>query len=296
MVHQAAPIDPRPPATSAEIARRKAERRARKGPFANVKPGDGPLVKAKHLARWFVVRKVGKTLFRKVDELFAAQSRVGDPALFDTAGFPWVEAVEREWQLVRRELDGVLLMRDQLPTLQDLQPDQMKISPDDKWKTYVLWGFGQKSDPNCARCPETSRLLDAVPGLTGAWFSILAPGKHIPGHKGITKAMIRAHLPLKVPRERERCRMQVADEMVVWEEGKIVLFDDSSRHEVWNDTSEERVVLIFDFQRPMGVLGRAASHVLQTVLRLSPYARDARRNQLAWEERMRGLESAAGAA
>ncbi len=286
-------------ATAIELAERAARKRARrkaKGPFANAKPGEGVLKKGQRLARWIVVKKIGKPLFRSVDKFLTSQSLVGDPAVFDSGLFPWVPEFEAGWRDVRRELEGVLEMREALPTLQDLQPDQMKISWNEQWKTFVLWGFGERSDANCARCPETARLLEAIPGMTSAWFSILAAGKHIPRHSGVTKGMVRCHLGLVIPREREKCRMKVADELVVWEEGRCVLFDDSSRHEVWNDTDEERVVLLFDVERPMRWPGRVVNRIVHAVLRRSPFVRDARRNQLAWEERMRQLEAGAAAA
>ena len=248
-------------------------------------------------ARWLLLKRVGKLSFRRIDDFLASQSLVGDPVVFDPRQFSWVAKLEAEWKRVREELDSLLEHRDLLPNLQDIQPDQMKVSPDDKWKTFVLYGYGIRSERGCARCPETARLLERVPGMTSAWFSILAPGKHIPRHAGITKGMIRAHLALKVPEHAERVRMQVGDEICHWQEGRCLLFDDSRKHEVWNDTDEERVVLIFDVARPMRWPGRATSRVQQAMLRLSPFVRDARRNQLAWEDRiLDALETRRGAA
>ncbi len=243
-------------------------------------------------ARWFLIKRIGKTTTRRIDQFIARRSLVGDPAIFDNANFPWVAELEANWRQIRRELDGVLEYRDQLPLIQDIQPDQNKIAPDDRWRTLVLYGYGFRSGRNCAACPETTRLIEQIPGMTSAWFSILAPGKHVPRHAGVTKGLIRCHLGLKVPAERERCRMQVADETFAWEEGHCVLFDDSRKHEVWNDTDEERVVLILDFERPMTWSARIAGRTLRRALELSPYVRDARRNQLAWEKRMDALATA----
>jgi aspartyl/asparaginyl beta-hydroxylase (cupin superfamily) len=217
-------------------------------------------------------------------------SKVGTKAVFDGANFPWVAGLEADWKSVRRELDALLEHRELLPTLHSIQPDQTNLSTDDRWRTFMLWGFGHRSDRNCDRCPETVRALERVPGLISAWFSILAPGKHVPRHRGITCGVIRCHLGLKVPaRERGRCEMQVEDVTFRWEEGRIVLFNDRCKHEVWNDTGEERVVLIFDIERPMSWAGRAANRTLLRLLRLSPFVRDARRNQKAWEERVEGI-------
>ena len=38
--------------------------------------------------------------------------------------------------------------------------------------------------------------------------------------------------------------------MRTWEEGKLLIFDDTIEHEARNDSNEDRVVLIFDTWRP----------------------------------------------
>jgi beta-hydroxylase len=172
-----------------------------------------------------------------------------------------------------------------LPAFHQISPDQYRISQGDRWKVFILYGFGEKFPNNCARCPETTRLLERVPELQTAWFSILSPRYHIPKHRGVTKGILRVHLGLKVPVERRNCRMQVDDQMVVWEEGRGVVFDDFYHHEVWNDTDEERVVLLFDFNRPMRLPGRLVNRFLLWGVKQSAYVRDARNNMLNWEQR-----------
>lgn len=241
-------------------------------------------------ARWFLLKRIGKGIIDRLDAFMATQSLVGNPPVFESERFPWVGPLEAEWKAVRRELDGLLEYRELLPTLQSIQPDQGNVSDDDRWRTFVLLGFGHRSERNCRRCPETARLLDGVPGLTSAWFSILAPGKHIPRHRGITRGIIRCHLGLIVPpRAKGRCEMQVEDVTCRWEEGRVVLFDDRCKHEVWNDTDAERVVLIFDVERPMTWAGRAANRTVLRLLRMSPFVREARRNEQAWERAVEGV-------
>lgn len=45
------------------------------------------------------------------------------------------------------------------------------------------------------------RLRERLAGLTSAWFSILAPGHHIPSHAGVSKGVVRCHVGLVVPRD-----------------------------------------------------------------------------------------------
>ncbi|GIW41184.1 MAG: hypothetical protein KatS3mg076_1761 [Candidatus Binatia bacterium] len=89
-----------------------------------------------------VVKDLGKRLFRRIDAFFAAQSLIPTDPVLDRALFPWAEELESHWLAIRDELDRLLVHRDRFLAFQELSPDQKRISPDDKWKTFVLWGFG----------------------------------------------------------------------------------------------------------------------------------------------------------
>ncbi len=236
-----------------------------------------------------ITKRLGKRLLWRLDAYLGRQSTVPDTPVLDGALFPWGEAFETDWRAIRAELDAMLEFRDRLPRFQDISPDQTNISPDDNWRALVLFGFGVPSERVCRRCPETTRLLESVPGLQTAFFSILAPGKHVPRHRGITKGLVRCHLGLKIPEQRENCRMEVGGVNCVWEEGRTLFFDDTCHHEVWNETNEERAVLLFDFERPMTRRGRVVTRTLLSLLRTSAYFKDAQRNQLQWEERSADL-------
>ena len=101
-----------------------------------------------------------------------------------TETFDWIRELESHWTTIRSELDEVLSYRDELPNFQDISVDQASITDDDGWKTYFFSGYGFKSEANRARCPKTTELLDQVPGLTTAFFSILSPHKRIGAHRG----------------------------------------------------------------------------------------------------------------
>jgi beta-hydroxylase len=128
----------------------------------------------------------------------------------------------------------------------------------------------------------TSSLLERVPGIQTAFFSILAPGKIVPPHHGITKALIRAHLGLIVPPAPAECFMDVGDVRCSWQDGQVLLFDDTYSHGVSNLGDQMRVVLLFDFLRPMKWPGRLLRWALFSVMRHTPYVQDALRNEARW--------------
>jgi len=76
---------------------------------------------------------------------------------------------------------------------------------------------------------------------------MLKAGAHIGAHTGMYNTRLLCHLPLIVP---PGCRFRVGNEVREWEVGKLMIFDDTIEHEAWNDSAEDRVVLIFDIWRP----------------------------------------------
>jgi beta-hydroxylase len=125
-----------------------------------------------------------------------------------------------------------------------------------------------------------------------AFFSILAPGTHVPAHRGPYKGLLRCHLGLKVPQP-ELCRLRVHDQILHWQEGQCMVFDDTYEHEVWNDSHEDRVVLFLDIMRPMAPLWSASNQLLIGAVSLSPLVQEglARFRELEEREYGRTLET-----
>ena len=148
--------------------------------------------------------EAGAWILQRLEGWLVRYSEVETTPFLSVESFPWVKLLEDGFDLIRGELDGVLRYRDDLPNFQDISTDQASITDDDRWKTYFLFGFGFKSDANCARCPETTRLLEQVPGMTTAFFSILSGHKHIGEHRGPWRGVVRYHLGLKIPERHRR--------------------------------------------------------------------------------------------
>lgn len=162
--------------------------------------------------------------------------------------FPESAFLEEHWEEIRDEMQAVLASGDRIPSFQEVDKGQRLITKDDQWKTFVLLGYGNPVHANVARCPKTWALLQQCPRVSSAMFSILAPGKRIKPHVGPTNAVLRYHLGLQIPKEGE-CYIIVDGERYDWKEGEGVMFDDTYRHSVWNNTKERRVVLFLDVAR-----------------------------------------------
>ncbi len=245
---------------------------------------------SKALAGQSKIVKFGKKLRRPLNRAVLKYSLVDTTPVLDPASFPWTKDLEANWEVIRAELEAVLAYQSAIPPLGELSPDHKRLTSNDRWRSFFLWGYGYKVDANCRRCPETTRIVSQIPGLKSALFSIHAPGIHIPRHKGATTSMLTCHLGLKVPQQKERCRIKVADQFLTWDEGKTVVFDDTQPHEIWNDTDEPRVILLIQFGRPLRLPGRVLAGAFLGAIRLSPFVREGRRNLAEWERRYRALE------
>jgi len=231
------------------------------------------------------VKRYGKRLMRRVAEYQARQGLVPDAPFLDPALFPFLKEFEDRWQEMRDEAAEIVKLREHIPGFQDISPDQYRIATASNWKTFVLYGFGLRLEKNCKHAPVTAEILSRVPKIQTAWFSILAPGYHIPAHTGVTKGILRAHLGLIIPSEREKCRIRVGDEIKAWQEGKVFVLDDTYEHEVWNDTDQERVILLFDFDRPMRLGGRLANWLLLKLMKLTAFYQEPKKNLANYEDR-----------
>jgi aspartyl/asparaginyl beta-hydroxylase (cupin superfamily) len=232
-------------------------------------------------AQHSLVVRAGKRLRHVFDGLIRASSLVSTAPVLDVRAFPWTRELRGHWQAIRDEAVRVALPEGAAPSVAAISPDPCTIAAVDQWRSFILCGYGYDIHANLARCPATSRAVRDIPGLTSAMFSILAPGTHIPAHRGVTKGLITCHLGLVVPRDGD-VRMRVDNRMLRWAEGETLVFDDTYEHEVWNDTGSTRVVLLLQFKRPLRQPGRWLADLLLDLVRRSAFVQEARRNLLAW--------------
>ena len=177
---------------------------------------------------------------------------------FDPAQFDWVAELEAATPRIRAELLGLLGSHaDQFRAYVQhntvaREANQALLGSKD-WSVLSLCENGWLASDLVQRCPSTweTTLKAPVPRISG-WgptilFSLLKAGAHIAPHNGMFNTRLICHLPLIVPKG---CRFRVGNEVREWEEGKLLIFDDTIEHEAWNDSGEDRVVLIFDIWRP----------------------------------------------
>jgi len=230
-------------------------------------------------------RRFFERLVRRAKRLNSTHAVHGNVPVFDNATFPWAAEIEREWRLIRAELDRVLARQEDLPAFHEVVSEFKTITRDRHWKTFFLLGYGSRSERNIELCPETWRIVQKIPGLKTAMFSILEPGKHLPAHKGPYNGVLRLHLGLRIPEPCRKAGIRVHDRVCHWEEGKVLIFDDYFEHEAWNGTDGTRVVLFVDFVKPLRFPANVTNWLLLNLAPFTPFVREAQENQKKWEAR-----------
>ena len=190
---------------------------------------------------------------------------------YEREQFPWVSAVEEATDDIRAELEGLLAdSRESFSPYLNHSPDEplnqwRELNQSRRWSALFLYKDGERQEANAARCPKTLAALGQAPIVRIAhrgpthFFSLLEPKTRIPPHTGTTNTRLTVHLPLIVP---PNCGFRVGTQTREWHPGKLLIFDDTIEHEAWNDSDEERVILIFDIWNP---LMTAAERDLMTV-------------------------------
>lgn len=183
-----------------------------------------------------------------------------NPAYHDPCLHPWASRLQSCFAAIR---DDALRVWQQDQRFQDFLELSEKGRMEDylggdgvapAWEAFFFYRHGERFDANHARCPKTSealesielcRIADQAPEIC---FSVLKPGSHILPHHGVSNVRLVMHLPLVVPPD---CALNVIGfGEHHWQEGRLMMFDDTFQHEAWNRSKETRIVLLMDCWNP----------------------------------------------
>lgn len=176
---------------------------------------------------------------------------------YEADEFAFCEMLRTNWPMVRREFDEV--------ASQYLQPWVHYHLYDFGWDGFPMFVFGRKLQKTCNLCPDTTRMLEAIPGLISGGFSVLRAGARIKPHEGYSNTVLCCHLGIRIPEA--GCGIRVGESTRNWQEGGCLLFDDTITHEAWNESPQDRAVLLINFLRSGTEFDREMPAELITALR-----------------------------
>jgi aspartate beta-hydroxylase len=181
--------------------------------------------------------------------------RIDTPAVLDPdIYFPNAERFTDRWQDVRRDALTIRGNLDKVPRFHEIMGSQADISTVDgrDWRMFILKAYGVEIEQNVKRCPTIGSLLKDSPEVVSCVLSFLAPGKHIPKHRGPFRGILRFHLMLTMPRDADGAPasiLEIDGEQHRLADGECLLWDDTYPHEVWNRSDEIRIALLLDVWR-----------------------------------------------
>uniref|UniRef100_A0AAR2IV60 Un-named hu7910 n=1 Tax=Pygocentrus nattereri TaxID=42514 RepID=A0AAR2IV60_PYGNA len=172
-----------------------------------------------------------------------------------------VRMLERNWMTIRDEALAVLDTSSGL-----FLPEDENLRETGNWGQFTLWQQGRKVGTSCQSVPKTCAFLERYPEATSCKrgqikFSVMQPGTHVWPHTGPTNCRLRMHLGLVIPHT--GCRIRCTNQTREWEEGKVLIFDDSFEHEVWQEADSYRLIFIVDVWHPE--LSQSQRHALSPI-------------------------------
>jgi beta-hydroxylase len=201
----------------------------------------------------------------------------GQPNPRDARALDWNLALESQHAAIRSEWDAFVERGGGLPLIEDLIAEHQ--GNQGEWRAGLLVSRGRPTTLLGEQFPTTMRLMQQVPGLWSALWSVLAPGARLHEHAGPNAGVLRYHLGVVCP---PGAALRVESTTVPYEEARGILFDDTAPHEAWNDADQPRVTLFLEVVRPMRGPRRLANAVVQRTIALDPRYREAPRRADDW--------------
>lgn len=167
-----------------------------------------------------------------------------EPYFFEPEHYPFSQTIMSQTDVIYQELKEYLKKK-QL----DSYFNSSMVSKENTWKSISIKTWNVNIYENYRHFPKTLKVIESIPGLVSASYTLLEPGGHIIPHCGDTNGIFRCHLGLEIPGQIPECGFRVGDVWKSWNEGKILIFTDAHHHEAVNFTDKQRIIFLFDIIR-----------------------------------------------
>jgi beta-hydroxylase len=182
----------------------------------------------------------------------------GRGAIMDLKAYPELRPIRENWKTIRNE---ALALHCQRVFEQTARPDSaayydvgFRTFHKYGWSKFYLHWYGASHVSARRLCPETTRLLNRIPGVQGAMFSVLPAGAMLTPHADPVACSLRYHLGLATS-DSSDCYIDIDGHRHEWREGQDLLFDETFIHHARNDSREDRLILMCDVRRPTWLFG-----------------------------------------
>lgn len=204
--------------------------------------------------------------------LYAFSERRALRPIMDLNDFSELDEIKKNWQVIREEA----------LSLRKLQHFDTTNKPGSSayydigfrtffkygWSKFYLKWYGYTHESAKQLCPNTVKVLEKIPSVNGAMFSLLPAGSQLTRHLDPLACSMRYHLGLATPNS-DQCFINIDDQSYSWRDGDALLFDETYIHYAKNDADQDRLILMCDVERPMNFIGRWINFLYKGLARLT---------------------------
>jgi len=190
-------------------------------------------------------------------------------AIMDPSLYPELKNINDNWEIIRDEVMALhnknLLKNTTDPNSSAYYDIGFRTFYKYGWSKFYLKWYGHTHNSAREHCPQTVKLLNSVPMVNGAMFSILPPGSKLTRHLDPVACSLRFHLGLKTPNS-DDCFISVDDQVYSWRDGEAFIFDETYLHFAKNNSAEDRLILMCDIDRPMNFFGKIINSIFKFLM------------------------------
>ncbi|MCH8933489.1 MAG: aspartyl/asparaginyl beta-hydroxylase domain-containing protein [Nitrospinae bacterium] len=199
------------------------------------------------------------------------QSKARHP-IINLDNFHELDEIQNNWEVIREEVVNLYRQRyfelTKKPGSQAFYDIGFRTFFKYGWSRFYLKWYGYTHDSAKKLCPNTVRILEQIPSVNGAMFSILPVNGQLTRHLDPLACSLRYHLGLDTPNS-DDCFINVDGVSYSWRNGKALLFDETYLHYAKNNSDNYRLILMCDVDRPMNFLGRFINFFYKGLMRLT---------------------------
>ena len=199
-------------------------------------------------ASWQKVFLDHSALLAPLNALMVLTSQVTTKPFVPLNELPELQQLQDNWEV----------FRDEALHLSELQRIKAPDKHDDigfnsffkyGWKRFYLKWYDAAHPSAAELCPKSVAILKSIPTVKAAMFAELPPGGQLNRHRDPYAGSLRYHLGLVTPND-DACYIDVDGERHSWRDGQGVVFDETYIHEAYNKTTQNRIILFCDVERP----------------------------------------------
>ena len=187
-------------------------------------------------------------LFAPLNFLFTYFTVGKRAAVFDPRIVPGLDKIRESYPVIRSEAKAML---DSGVFQRPPAVDEPGYNTFEKggWRQYSLKWYANECRRSAQEmCPKTCAIVDSVPAIRAAMFTVLPPRGRLGRHHDPIASSLRYHLGLVTPNS-EKCALTLDGVQYPWRDGEELLFDQTYLHSAVNQTETVRVILFCDVEK-----------------------------------------------